>query len=77
MSDLSPLSVAKRKSDLGAVRSAFDPSRTLGLAGQWSNRLLYWRSVSEPLSDQQNFLNMINAVTSHYYLRRGQIPKSP
>src|SRR5712671_6109526 len=25
MSDLSPLSVAKRKSDLGAVRSAFDP----------------------------------------------------
>jgi hypothetical protein len=30
----------------------------------------------EPLSDQQNFLNMTNAVTSHCYLRRGEIPKS-
>jgi hypothetical protein len=28
MSELSPLTGAKRKSDLGAVRSAFDPERT-------------------------------------------------
>jgi hypothetical protein len=28
MSDLSPLSEAKRKSDFGAVRSVFDPQRT-------------------------------------------------
>jgi hypothetical protein len=31
MSDLSLLSGVKRKSDFGAVRSAFDPSATLGL----------------------------------------------
>jgi hypothetical protein len=28
MSDLSPLSGVKRKSDFGAVRAAFDPNRT-------------------------------------------------
>jgi hypothetical protein len=28
MSDLSPLSGVKRKSDFGAVRSEFDPERT-------------------------------------------------
>ena len=28
MSDLSPLSGVKRKSDFGAVRAAFDPERT-------------------------------------------------
>src|SRR5712672_2861480 len=33
MSDLSPLSGAKRKSDLGAVRSAFDPERTIARSG--------------------------------------------
>jgi len=31
MSDLSPLSSAKRKSNFGAVKSAFDPERTLGV----------------------------------------------
>ena len=30
MSDLSPLSGAKRKSDFGAVKAAFDPEQTLG-----------------------------------------------
>jgi hypothetical protein len=34
MSDLSPLSGVKRKSDFGAVRSAYDPTETWGLAGQ-------------------------------------------
>src|SRR6266404_7789338 len=33
MSDLSPLSGAKRKSDLGAVRSAYDPERTIARSG--------------------------------------------
>ena len=33
MSDLSPLSGPKRKLDLGAVRSAFDPTATLALHG--------------------------------------------
>jgi hypothetical protein len=31
VSDLSPLSQAKRKSNLRAVRSAYDPKRTSGL----------------------------------------------
>jgi len=34
MSELSPLSGAKLKSDFGAVRAAFDPLRTLGLIRQ-------------------------------------------
>ena len=31
MSELSPLSAAKRKLDFGAVRAAFDPERTSGI----------------------------------------------
>jgi hypothetical protein len=34
MSDLSPLSGVKRKLDFGAVRAAFDPTRTLALTRQ-------------------------------------------
>jgi hypothetical protein len=34
------------------------------------------QSPRELMSDQQKSLNMTNAVTSRYFLRRGQIPKS-
>jgi hypothetical protein len=35
MSDLSPLRGAKRKLDFGAVRAAFDPTRTLRAIARW------------------------------------------
>ena len=41
MSDLSPLSGAKRKLDFGAVRAAFDPNATFG---PWNQPLSHGRS---------------------------------
>jgi hypothetical protein len=47
MSDLSPLSGVKRKSDFGAVRSAFDPSRTCAAlnGGLQFHRLAQFRPI--------------------------------
>jgi hypothetical protein len=46
MSDLSPLSGAKLKSDFGAVRAAFDPFQTLALGTEWASMLLLERVYS-------------------------------
>jgi hypothetical protein len=48
MSDLSLLSGVERKLDFGAVRSAFDPERTLALAGCSQADMLGVRLIAQP-----------------------------
>jgi hypothetical protein len=66
MSDLSPLSGVERKSDLGAVRSEFDPQRTLAACATNYARIRFLTRAREAIRSRCAALRLPPCLASGY-----------